>query len=127
MMAINVEFHAGSLSVIAELNNNDLNHSEPISTTLTRSEFLLLRELVKYTGQHLSKDHLTHVGWPHSYVGPNSLNMAIMSLRKKLTAIGGFWEISTIQRHGYSLNLAMHSRHTHINLSHFGQIGYVEY
>lgn len=126
-MVINVEFHAGSLSVIVELNCNDLNRNDPISTTLTRSEFLLLRELVKHCGQHLSKEHLTHVGWPHSYVGPNSLNMAIMSLRRKLSAIGGFWEISTIQRHGYSLNLSMRNRHTNVKLSHFGQIGYVEY
>ncbi|MFN1595895.1 winged helix-turn-helix domain-containing protein [Vibrio campbellii] len=94
---------------------------------LTRSEFLLLQELVKMAGQHLSKDHLTRVGWPHSYVGPNSLNMAIMSLRKKLAYVGGFWHIATIQRHGYSLSNAISHRHAQIHIAYFGQIGAVEY
>ncbi|WP_227742452.1 winged helix-turn-helix domain-containing protein [Vibrio owensii] len=113
--------------MIVELSSNDLNRNDPISTTLTRSEFLLLRELVKHCGQHLSKEHLTHIGWPNSYVGPNSLNMTVMSLRKKLSFLGGFWEISTIQRHGYSLNKTLPYRHAELRLTHYGQFGYCEH
>lgn len=124
-MPINIEFHAGSLTLVVEtLNHDDL---EPLQTKLTMSEYLLLKELVAHRGQHLSKDHLTHVGWPNSYVGPNSLNMSIMSLRKKLTRIGDFWQISTIQRHGYSLDNTILHRRTQVNVAHFGQVGTVEY
>lgn len=107
-MPINVEFHAGSLTLFVE----KLNASSDVqfAINLTRSEYLVLRELVVHIGQHLSKEHLIFIGWPCSYVGPNSLNMTIMYLRKKLCVIGGFWEISTIQRHGYSLNLSIEHR-----------------
>ncbi|MFV8458733.1 winged helix-turn-helix domain-containing protein [Vibrio owensii] len=125
-MAIIIEFHAGSLTIVVEPVSS-LPSLEPFTVHLTRSEFLILKELASHQGEHLSKEHLTHIGWPHSYVGPNSLNMSIMSLRKKLSILGGFWEISTIQRLGYSLNRTVRHRHTQIKIAHFGQIGSVEY
>lgn len=131
-MSITVEFHAGSLTLVVVTHPHDegthtCDDREPLQAKLTLSEFLVLKELVAHRGQHLSKDHLTHVGWPQSYVGPNSLNMSIMSLRKKLSYLGGFWQISTIQRHGYSLDQTLSHRYSQINVTHFGLIGAVEH
>lgn len=130
-MSITVEFHAGSLTLVVVTHLHEETHIrddlEPFQAKLTLSEFLVLKELVAHRGQHLSKDHLTHVGWPQSYVGPNSLNMSIMSLRKKLSYLGGFWQISTIQRHGYSLDQTLSHRYSQINVVHFGLIGTEEY
>lgn len=130
-MSITVEFHAGSLTLVVVTHLHEETHIrddlEPFQAKLTLSEFLVLKALVAHRGQHLSKEHLTHVGWPQSYVGPNSLNMSIMSLRKKLSYLGGFWQISTIQRHGYSLDQTLSHRYSQINVVHFGLIGTVEY
>ena len=106
-----VEFHQGSLSVMAY---------EPISTDnfalkgciqLTLSEFYILRALVSNMDAHISREQLILVGWPDCYVCANSLTMAIMALRRKLVKLGGFWEITTIQRVGYSLNLSFEFRY----------------
>ena len=75
---------------------------KPIQLTL--SEFLVLEELLARQGEHLTKHHLLKIGWPNSYVCDNALNMVIMSLRKKLLRLGGWIEINTIYRVGYSLN-----------------------
>ncbi|OEF86459.1 winged helix-turn-helix domain-containing protein [Vibrio splendidus] len=75
---------------------------KPIQLTL--SEFLVLEELLAHQGEHLTKHHLLKTGWPNSYVCDNALNMVIMSLRKKLLMLGGWIEISTIYRVGYSLH-----------------------
>ncbi|MCC8256027.1 winged helix-turn-helix domain-containing protein [Vibrio campbellii] len=123
-MPINIEFHAGSLSLIVDKRSNK--KSPPVRLPLTRSEFLVLKALVINSGTHLSKEHLFRTGWPDSYVGSNSLPMAIMSLRKKLHLIGDFWEISTIQRHGYSLNIAVFYRTTKINVTYQGEADIAE-
>ncbi|MFQ0976808.1 helix-turn-helix domain-containing protein [Vibrio campbellii] len=123
-MPINIEFHAGSLSLIVDKRSNK--KSPPVRLPLTRSEFLVLKALVINSGTHLSKEHLFRIGWPNSYVGSNSLPMAIMSLRKKLHLIGDFWEISTIQRHGYSLNIAVFYRTTKINVTYQGEADIAE-
>ncbi|ARR44652.1 MULTISPECIES: winged helix-turn-helix domain-containing protein [Vibrio] len=123
-MPINIEFHAGSLSLIVDKRSNK--KSPPVRLPLTRSEFLVLKALVINSGTHLSKEHLFRIGWPDSYVGSNSLPMAIMSLRKKLHLIGDFWEISTIQRHGYSLNIAVFYRTTKINVTYQGEADIAE-
>ncbi|WDG07024.1 helix-turn-helix domain-containing protein [Vibrio campbellii] len=123
-MPINIEFHAGSLSLIVDKRSNK--KSPPVRLPLTRSEFLVLKALVINSGIHLSKEHLFRTGWPDSYVGSNSLPMAIMSLRKKLHLIGDFWEISTIQRHGYSLNIAVFYRTTKINVTYQGEADIAE-
>ncbi|CAE6910118.1 C terminal [Vibrio sp. B1FIG11] len=123
-MPINIEFHAGSLSLIVDKRSNK--KSPPVRLPLTRSEFLVLKALVINSGTHLSKEHLFRIGWPDSYVGSNSLPMAIMSLRKKLHLIGDFWEISTIQRHGYSLNIAVFYRTTKINVTYQGEADVAE-
>ncbi len=117
-MFINVEFHSGSLTILTEFPQKE---DSQLHIQLTRSEYFLLTELVAYQGQHLSKQHLTNKGWPDSYVGPNSINVAIMSLRKKLRLLGGFWEITTIQRHGYSLNLAMNHYYSIVDVSYYGE------
>ncbi|MDP2491571.1 helix-turn-helix domain-containing protein [Vibrio splendidus] len=75
---------------------------KPIQLTL--SEFLVLEELLAHQGEHLTKRHLLKTGWPNSYVCDNALNMVIMSLRKKLLRLGGWIEINTIYRVGYSLD-----------------------
>ncbi|APX07783.1 hypothetical protein BWP24_09615 [Vibrio campbellii] len=121
---MNIEFHAGSLSLIVDKRSNK--KSPPVRLPLTRSEFLVLKALVINSGTHLSKEHLFRIGWPDSYVGSNSLPMAIMSLRKKLHLIGDFWEISTIQRHGYSLNIAVFYRTTKINVTYQGEADIAE-
>ncbi|WP_404969685.1 transcriptional regulator [Vibrio campbellii] len=123
-MPINIEFNAGSLSLIVDKRSNK--KSPPVRLPLTRSEFLVLKALVINSGTHLSKEHLFRIGWPDSYVGSNSLPMAIMSLRKKLHLIGDFWEISTIQRHGYSLNIAVFYRTTKINVTYQGEADIAE-
>ncbi|WP_081635016.1 helix-turn-helix domain-containing protein [Vibrio jasicida] len=103
-MRIDIEFHSSSLTVIIYRNRNK--NSQPLCLRLTRSEFLILREFASYPGQHLSKHHLIEVGWPNMCIGPNSLTMVIMSLRKKLTKAASFWEIVTIHRIGYSMSLS---------------------
>ncbi|WP_286300080.1 winged helix-turn-helix domain-containing protein [Vibrio apostichopi] len=95
-----LQLHEGSLK--AEL--FDPKENKTISKRFSRSEFLILRELLAHSEVHLTKEHLTQVGWPDSYVGENSLNMVIMTLRKKLAILGDFLEITTIYRVGYSLN-----------------------
>ncbi|MCK8086002.1 helix-turn-helix domain-containing protein [Vibrio coralliirubri] len=75
---------------------------KPIQLTL--SEFLVLKELLTHQGEHLTKHHLLKMGWPNSFVCDNALNMVIMSLRKKLLRLGGWIEINTIYKVGYSLN-----------------------
>lgn len=71
---------------------------------LTLSEFLVLQELINHQGLHLTRTHLIKIGWPYSHVSENSLNMVIMTLRKKLLKSGAGIEIYTIYRVGYSLN-----------------------
>ncbi|MGR5357992.1 helix-turn-helix domain-containing protein [Vibrio chagasii] len=80
-----------------------------LQVKLSRSEFVILEELVNNLGQHLTKTHLLKIGWPNYYVCDNSLNMVIMSLRKKLECLGGHIEIITIHRVGYSLNTVSNS------------------
>lgn len=90
--------HHGSLRLSIE----DCTTIKPVQLTL--SEFLVLEELLTHQGEHLTKHHLLKAGWPNSYVCDNSLNMVIMTLRKKLLKLGGEFEINTIYRTGYSLN-----------------------
>ncbi|MCB5362125.1 winged helix family transcriptional regulator [Vibrio splendidus] len=93
-----ITLHHGSLRLSIE----DCPTIKPIQLTL--SEFLVLEELLAHKGEHLTKHHLLKAGWPNSYVCNNALNMVIMSLRKKLLRLGGWIEISTIHRVGYSLH-----------------------
>ncbi|MHC0041870.1 helix-turn-helix domain-containing protein [Vibrio campbellii] len=118
-MPIEVEFHFGSQKVISSHANLQHCSSSPYQVVLTRSEFLILSFLSRNLCQHFSKEQLIRQGWPDSYVGANSLNMAIMSLRKKLLKLGGFWEISTIQRFGYSLNPSLEYLKESVDITYY--------
>ncbi|WP_061039988.1 winged helix-turn-helix domain-containing protein [Vibrio coralliirubri] len=93
-----ITLHHGSLRLLSE----DSFATNTIQLTL--SEFLVLQELLSHQGMHLTRAHLLKAGWPNLCVSGNSLNMVIMTLRKKLFKLGGGIEIKTIHRIGYSLN-----------------------
>lgn len=106
-MQMKIELHEGPLKIVIVKNGADVSAQKVEQLQLTLSEFRILKELITNEGCHLSKEHLLKSGWPNSYVCNNALNMVIMSLRKKLNKTDVLFEINTIYRFGYSLNMTM--------------------
>ncbi|WGV98023.1 helix-turn-helix domain-containing protein [Vibrio sp. YMD68] len=111
-----VELNHGTLkiNVYSSHFNQTAAPKTSIEAQLNQSEYLLLLTLFSNMGQHMTKHQLKLTGWPNTMVCDNSLNMAIMTLRNKLYELGNFWEISTIYRVGYSLNI--HSDYKRVNI-----------
>lgn len=70
---------------------------------LSYAEIAILVALINAKGEVVSRDELISLGWPGKIVGPNSLNMAILALRRHLDAFGMSENIITIPRVGFSL------------------------
>lgn len=68
--------------------------------SLTRLEFLLLRELLEHTGESVSKDQLLSSVWGYDFdPGSNVVDVCVWRLRTKL----GFDLIKTVRGEGYRL------------------------
>ncbi|MGC9404429.1 helix-turn-helix domain-containing protein [Vibrio genomosp. F10] len=111
-----VELNHGTLkiNVYSGHLNQSAKYTTSIEAQLNQSEYLLLSTLFANMGQHMTKQQLKLAGWPNTVVCDNSLNMSIMTLRNKLYELGDFWEIHTIYRLGYSLNI--HSDYKKVNI-----------
>jgi len=72
---------------------------------LTPTEFRLLARLAGRAGEAVRRRELVRTGWPHgAIVHDNSLDVYIARLRRKLRALPGAPEITTVHGVGYSLN-----------------------
>ena len=71
---------------------------------LNYSERLVFEFLIKEKNKIVSKDDLLAVGWPGRVVVPNSLNIAIKSIRGTLERAGVHSEPETIPKMGYKLS-----------------------
>lgn len=71
--------------------------------SLTRSEFLLLQQLVQHAGAPLSRDTLTQKIWGDASVKRGVLDTLINSLRSKLNGLHCRFLIKTIRGLGYCL------------------------
>ncbi|WP_447826112.1 winged helix-turn-helix domain-containing protein [Aeromonas salmonicida] len=91
----NVEFEVESGRVFA---------SGRCIAKLNYSERLILSYLVSNSGVIVSKDTLLNIGWPGRIVVPNSLNIAIRTIRDVLQSVGIDSEPETIPKHGYKLS-----------------------
>ncbi|CDT61253.1 hypothetical protein VCR31J2_1270540 [Vibrio coralliirubri] len=74
-------------------------HSVPLSTI----EFNVLYVLYDNSYKPCSRQDLKKAGWPNRVVGPNSLNVCIMNLRKKAKSLIPDSEIRVVPSHGYKL------------------------
>lgn len=88
----------------------ELYDGEPLtllhSVSLSTIEFNVLRVLYKNIYKPCTRQELKQAGWPDRVVGPNSLNVCIMHLRKKLKLIITDSEIRVMPSHGYKLLIA---------------------
>ncbi|HIC8843101.1 TPA: winged helix-turn-helix domain-containing protein [Aeromonas veronii] len=71
---------------------------------LNYSERLVFEFLIKEKNKIVSKDDLLAAGWPGRVVVPNSLNIAIKSIRGTLERAGVHSEPETIPKMGYKLS-----------------------
>ncbi|CAK1711529.1 DNA-binding winged helix-turn-helix (WHTH) protein [Vibrio crassostreae] len=87
----------------------ELYDGEPLallhSVSLSTIEFNVLNLLYDNSSKSCSRQDLKKAGWPERVVGPNSLNVCIMHLRKKLKGIIEDSEIRVVPSHGYKLLL----------------------
>lgn len=75
-----------------------------VTQALTPTEFRLLAALAGRIGKALSRRELVGAAWPHgAIVQDNTLDVYIARLRRKLRAIPGAPEITTIHGLGYRL------------------------
>ncbi|MEZ9316374.1 winged helix-turn-helix domain-containing protein [Vibrio lentus] len=73
------------------------------SVSLSTIELNVLRVLYDNSYKPCSRQQLKKAGWPDRVVGPNSLNVSIMHLRKKLKSIITDSEIRVVPSYGYKL------------------------
>lgn len=73
------------------------------SVSLNLIELSILRELYKNVYKPCSRQELKQAGWPDRVVGPNSLNVCIMHIRKKLKSNIPESEIRVVPSYGYKL------------------------
>lgn len=76
------------------------------SVSLSTIEFNVLRVLYENSYKPCTREELKQAGWPDRMVGPNSLNVCIMHLRKKLKSIITDSEIRVVPSLGYKLLIA---------------------
>lgn len=75
-----------------------------ITKKLSYAEMAILIALIHAKGDVVSRDELMSLGWPGKIVVPNSLNMAILSLRRTLNFFSMGDNIITIPKIGFSLD-----------------------
>ncbi|WP_428777412.1 winged helix-turn-helix domain-containing protein [Vibrio gigantis] len=73
------------------------------SVSLSLIEVNILQVLYKNVYKPCTRQELKQAGWPDRVVGPNSLNVCVMHLRKKLKSIIPDSEIRVVPSHGYKL------------------------
>ena len=73
------------------------------SVSLSLIELNILQVLYKNVYKPCTRQELKQAGWPDRVVGPNSLNVCIMHLRKKIKSIIADAEIRVVPSHGYKL------------------------
>lgn len=78
------------------------------SVSLSNIEFNVLRVLYENNFESCTRQQLKQAGWPGREVGPNSLNVCIMHLRKKLNYLIDDSEIKVVPSHGYKLYMPDH-------------------
>ncbi|NGZ12979.1 helix-turn-helix domain-containing protein [Vibrio aestuarianus] len=87
----------------------ELYDDEPLilldSVSLTSIEFNVLKVLYDNSYDPCTRQQLNLAGWPNRVVGPNSLNVYIMHLRKKLKSLVPESEIRVVPSHGYKLQI----------------------
>lgn len=74
---------------------------------LNYSERLIMQHFVSNAGCIIKKDLLLSVGWPGRVVVPNSLNIAIRSIRDALALAGINGEPETIPKQGYRFGVSV--------------------
>lgn len=70
---------------------------------LNRTEYLILSYLYENKKDIVSRETLIEQGWPGRVVSENSLNVAMMKLRRKLAKLNEFARIETFLGEGYRL------------------------
>ena len=84
-----------------------LTHSvsaEGVEVPLTPTEFRLLARLLTRPGEAVRRRDLVRAGWPHgAIVRENTLDAYVARLRRKLRALAGAPEISTVHGVGYRI------------------------
>lgn len=96
MSSINIYFDSSSGRIF--LNNTEVGR-------LNYSERLVFELLVQERNKIVSKDALLAAGWPGRVVVPNSLNIAIKSIRGTLERAGIYNEPETVPKMGYKLSV----------------------
>lgn len=74
-------------------------------TPLTHFEYTILEFLMRHSGQVISKQQLMDQLYDDGEGDPNTLEVLISRLRKKLDPNGSLQPINTIRRQGYLFNL----------------------
>lgn len=74
-----------------------------VSKRLSSSEVNILIALIEAGGEVVSRSELMRVGWPEKIVVANSLNMAILSIRRALFPFGKDKNVVTMPRIGFRL------------------------
>ncbi len=77
-----------------------------VSKRLSDAEVEVLKALVEAKGETLTRDNLMALGWPGKVVVSNSLNMAILALRRSLEPFGLDKCIITVPKIGFRLEKA---------------------
>ena len=84
-----------------------LTHSvsaQGVEVPLTPTEFRLLARLLTRPGEAVRRRDLVRAGWPHgAIVRENTLDAYVARLRRKLRALAGAPEISTVHGVGYRI------------------------
>lgn len=88
-----------------ESDSGKIFHDNRCIAKLNYSERLILSHLVEKSGMIVSKDKLLEIGWPGRVVVPNSLNIAVRTIRDALQSAGIEGEPETIPKLGYKLSV----------------------
>lgn len=75
-----------------------------VLASLNRAEINILIKLIDMQPLVVSKEVLLSSGWPGRVVGPNSLNMAIKSIRTAFDTLGESDIIITVPKEGFKLS-----------------------
>lgn len=74
-----------------------------VDVELNNSEYNILCYLLNNNSELSSRDTLLEEGWPGRVVTENSLNVAMMKLRKKIEQLGADIQIITVPSMGYQV------------------------
>ncbi|MFG5079148.1 winged helix-turn-helix domain-containing protein, partial [Vibrio cholerae] len=91
--------------VLDEARQRIINSTDGSYGKISPHEFLVLLELIKKSGEIVSKEELLQKGWPNRVVSENSLSQAIKNLRLLLKDNSKEQRvIKTIAKKGYLIN-----------------------